>query len=244
MPAATSGLVSPPDFLSHMPKSVVRALDESEVFRDALLSNSHPDPYGPIIALSSIDSYLDAAIRQQRRIAYAKSSIHKSFTGATGVRRGQSLFYDAHFYLISWARIAKLARFVRQTTKFPRIGLVLRKYRTALNDRIDARDHLEHFEDRLPGGKNRDKLHIPNDLLNMTNHHLTFGGRRVDIGPQSLSLLGIIRNDLFAAVLYDSLESLACHNEERFYLLLQKTESKVHTDRTIRKIKKLLKARV
>ena len=73
--------------------------------------------------------------------------------------------------------------------------MVSRKYQTDLKDRKDARDHLEHFEERLPGEKNQSTLGDPNDLLNMANQYLTYGGRRIDIGPDSIRLLKTIRDE-------------------------------------------------
>ena len=241
MPNPKVGPLNPPAFLAQIPKAAVRALDVSEILRDALNSMKNPEVYGPTIALNAIESYFDAAKLQQRRIERAKVSIHKSFSHATGVRRGRNLFYDVHFYLISWARIAKLARFIQQATRFSRTELVLRRYAADLKDRIDARDHLEHFEERLPGGKNQRKLAVPNDLLNMANQYLTYGGRKLDIGPDSIRLLKTIRDEFFIAVLYDSLEKLATANQSRLSDLLNAAASKVHIARTTRKIKRMMK---
>jgi hypothetical protein len=243
MPNPKVKLPNPPAFLSQVPKAVVRALDVSEVLRDALTSMKNPAKYGPVIALSTIESYFDAAKRQQRRIERDRASIHKSFSGATGVGRGRNLFYDVHFYLISWARIAKLARFIQQTTRFSRTGLVLRRYAADLKNRIDARDHLEHFEERLPGGKKQSKLAVPNDLLNMANQYLTYGGRRLDIGPDSIRLLKTIRDEFFTAVLLDSLEAVAKLNESRLSDLLKRAAAKVHVARTTTRVKRMLKGR-
>ena len=243
MPNPNVGPPNPPAFLAQIPKVIVRSLDVSEILQDALNSMKNPEVYGPMIALSTIESYFDAAKLQQRRIERAKVSIHKSFSNTTGVRirRGRNLFYDVHFYLISWARIARLARFIQQTTRFSRTGLVLRRYAADLKDRIDARDHLEHFEERLPGGKNRRKLDVPNDLLNMTNQYLTYGGRKLDIGPDSIRLLKTIRDELFLAILYDSLEKLATENQNLLSDLLKAATSNVYTARMTRKIKGMMK---
>src|SRR3990172_1666632 len=134
MPNPKVGSPSPPEFLSAMPKAVVRALDVFEVFRDALTAMKHPEKYGPLIALGKIESYFDAARHQQRRIERAKASIDRSFSRPIGIRPGKNLFCDVHFYLISWARIAKLARFIQQTTKLSRTGLVLRRFEAELKD--------------------------------------------------------------------------------------------------------------
>ena len=241
MPNPKVGPPNPPSFLSQVPKAVVRSLDVYEVFRDSLNSMENPEMYGPVIALNAIDSYFDAAKLQQRRIERARVSIHKSFSDAKGVRRGRNLFYDVHFYLISWARIAKLARFITQMTRFSRTGLVLRRYAADLKDRIDARDHLEHFEERFPGGKKQSKLAVPNDLLNMANQYLTYGGRQLDIGHNSIRFLKTIRDEFFLAVLYDSLEELATSNQNRLSDLFHAAASRVQVARTTRKIRKMIK---
>jgi len=243
MPNPRVGSPNPPQFLSQVPKAVVRALDVSEVFRDALTSMKHPAKYGPVIALSAIESYFDTAKRQQRRIERAKASIHKSFLHPTGVNRGKNLFYDVHFYLIAWSRIAKLARFIQETTRFSRTGLALRRFQADLKDRIDARDHLEHFEERLPGGKKQSKLAVPNDLLNMANQYLTYGGRRIDIGPDSVRLLKTIRDEFFTGVLFDSIEVLAQEDPSRLSHLFKRAVAEVQVARTTRKVKNILKGR-
>ena len=243
MPNPTIGPPVTPDFLSQVPKAVVRSLDVSEVLRDAMTGINHPEPYGPVIALASIESYFAAAKHQQRRIARARASIHRSFSSAKKVRPGKNLFSDVHFYLIAWARIEKLAQFIRKQTRFSRIGLVLKRYHTDLKNRIDARDHLEHFEDRLPGGKRRSKLAVPNDLLGMVNQYVTFGGRRLDIGPESIRLLKAFRDEFLTAVLYDSIDSLRNNDERQLLRLLKTASSNVSVARTTKKVEQMLKGR-
>ena len=244
MPNPKVGPPTPPAFLDQVPKAVVRALDVSEALRDAMTSMNAPEKYGSVIALSTIDSYFNAAKLQQRRIERARLSIQKSFSRGPATRRGNNLFYDVHFYLISWARIAKLARFIAQKTRFSRTGLVMRRYSTDLKDRIDARDHLEHFEDRLPGGKEQHKLAVPNDLLNMLNQYLTYGGRKLDVGTDSIRLLKTIRDEFLLAVLYDSLEELARANPSRLTDIFDKAASKVRVAHTTMKVKRMLKGKI
>ena len=243
MPNSKVDPPSPPDALSQVPKAIVRALDLSEVFQDALSAIKHPEKYGPLIALHTIESYFDAAKRQQRRIQRAEVSILRSFSHPTRIMPGKNLFYDVHFYLICWARIAKLAWFIQQTTKFSRTGLVLRQFKRDLEARINARDHLEHFEERLPGGKKHSKLAVPNDLVNMVNQHLTYGGRRIDIGPDSIRLLNTIHDEFVTALLFDSIEVLAEEDETRLSRLLNAAVSKVHIAQTTRNVTRMLKDR-
>ena len=116
-----------------VPRVIVRALDTSQVFDYALTANEHPEKYGPVIALDSIESCFDAAKIQQRRIQREKISIRQSFSKSKRTRSGANLFYDVHFYLICWARFAKLVRFIRQETRFPKTGLEFRRFKGDLD---------------------------------------------------------------------------------------------------------------
>ena len=150
MPSSKIGPPTYPLVLATVPRTVIRALDITSVLQHTLSAATPPVDFGPIIALNSVDSYLDAAKFQQRRIERARTAASK------GIRPRRTmhgnLFNDVHFYLICWARIAKLGRFITDKTRFKRAGLVLRRYHAELKERIDCRDHLEHFEERLPGG--------------------------------------------------------------------------------------------
>ncbi len=239
-----SGLDSPPTFLTNAPRSFLKALDPSEALQAALTAASDdPAAYGPVIALHQIQSYLDAAKHQQRRIERIRASTHKAMREGRP-RRGEDLFAVVHFYLICWARIDKSACFIRNATRFKRLGLVLRGYGPELKDRTDARDHLEHFEERLPGGRNQRKLAVSSDLLNMRNEFLTYGGRKLDVGSNSIRLLKEIVAQFQLAVLYDSLEALETTDEPRLVRLLTKAARDVHIARTTNQVKKMLSGRV
>jgi hypothetical protein len=243
MPNPKIGPPNTPEFLSQVPKSVLRVLDVSEVFRDALSSMKLPENEGPVIALRIIESYFDAAKRQQRRIERAKASSHSPPPRSKVSSRGRNLFHDVHFYIISWQRIYKIAEFIRDKTKFSRTGLVIRRYNRDLENRRKARVHLEHFEEQVPGGKKHNELAVPNDLLNMENQYLTFGGLRVDIGPDSIRLLKMFRDEFFTAVKYDSIEALARKDESRLSFLLNRAAKEVSIARSTRKVKRMLKGR-
>jgi hypothetical protein len=234
MPKPKVGPPVSPQLLDKIPKVVIRALDPSEVLQRALSTTNHPTIYGPVIALGTLESYLDAAKRQQQRIERARSTMRMS------KKTRSSLFDDVHFYLICWTRIAKLARFIRDSTKFERIKLVLRCYRVALDERIGGRDHLEHFEERLPGGSRRHELRLPQDLLNMSGDFLTYGGRKLDIGPASVRLLTRIVGEFRTALLFDSVEVLAAANVNQLSLLVQRAASHVHIAQIAKKLNKRL----
>lgn len=234
MPNAKIAPPTPPAFLTNVPKGVFSRLDVHEVLRDAVTLANHPSTYGPLVAFANIESALGAARRQQRRIASAKMALSKP---SRLRRRVGTLFDDVHFYLICWARIAKLGRFVAQATRFRRTGLVLRRYHAELEEMIVARDHLEHFEERLPGGRKHHTLTAPGDLFNLVNQYATFGGRKFDVGRDSLRQLVALVRELQSAVLFDALEAIASADPTRLAFLLRRAATLVHVARISRRIK-------
>jgi hypothetical protein len=222
-----------PPVLATVPRTVIRALDITSALRDALAAATPPVDFGPIIALNSVDSYLDAAKFQQRRIERARTAAFKDIRPRRKMHGG-NLFNDVHFYLICWARIAKLGRFITNKTRFKRAGLVLRRYHAELKERVDCRDHLEHFEERLPGGVKQNKLRVPNDLLNMINENVTYGGRKLDVGPNSIRLLQTIVAEFRTAILFDAVEILATANPKCLFNLLQRAVSDIEITKVTR----------
>ena len=228
----------PPPFWNKVPKSLWRRLRLEEVLRDALAARGQPDLYGSIrLALYSLGSYVEAAKRQQRRIKRAMAAPWRP-----GGRSRSSLFDDTHFYLISWSRVAKLTRFISAKTKFRRVGLVLRRYHSDFKSRIDGRDHLEHFEERLPGGPKVKRMKTPNDLFNMASHYMTYGGRRLDVGPDSLKLLLTATREFRTALLYDSIQALADADGPRLRRLLDRAAREHHVARITKEVREILNA--
>ncbi len=223
----------PPDILRGLPKAVIRELDLSETLHAALIVTKRDHVYGSVIALGAVGSYFEAAKRQQHRIERARATLM-----SRAAARTRSLFDEVHFYLICWARIAKLTRFIAHSTKFRRTGLVLRRYHAELTERVDGRDHLEHFEERLPGGSKRHKLAVPGDLLNMAGQFFTYGGRKINVGPGSVRLLQAIVAEFRTALLFDSVENLAAVEPDRAVTLLRRAESRVHLARVMKQVER------
>ena len=202
----------PPSYMARMPKSARRHLDVDTVLMDALTATNHPTKYAALVAYHRLESTVAAAKRQRRRIAQGKRTLAKQLDARKHpgpLRALAGLFHDVDFYVVCRARIAKLSKFLSQRTRFQRLGRVLRRYRSELDQMIRARDHLEHFEERLPGGSRRNKLRNPSDLFNIAGDHMTFGGERFDVGPTNLSMLTDFVSELRAALLYDALDVLA-----------------------------------
>jgi hypothetical protein len=229
LPSTKAAGFARPEILQGVPKAVVRALEPADALQAAIAVLGPDGGFGAVIALGGLDSYFQAARRQQHRIERAQRTVLQGTSN-----RIRSLFDEVHFYLICWARIAKLARFIAQRTRFRRTGRVLRGYNPALNARVNARDHLEHFEERLPGHPQRVTLRIPADLLNMHGDFLTYGGAGIDIGPASLRLLNTIVTEFRTAVLYDSVEAIAVADRNRAAALIRRAASKVQLARVLR----------
>lgn len=229
-------IVHVPPGLAGVPMAVVNAIDFTSLLLATASLLNPPTDVGLAIGFGSIETYLDAAKRQQQRIKQARSIfLTRSRSGSL---KRNNLFNEVHFYLICWARIAKLGSFIRDKTRFRHVGLVMRHYHSELQKRIDCRDHLEHFEERLPGGGKQSKLQQPNDLLNMVNDHVTYGGRKVDVGPASILLLKTIVSELRRAILFDAIEALATKDSQRLGSLLQRAQSEIQ----MRKIMKATRA--
>lgn len=239
MPSKRVGPPVAPKVLEGVPQSVIRSVEAHDALLHALDAEKHTEPYGPIVALHTLESYFDAAKRQQRRIERASASHRKPPSGRRH-RVRNSLFDDVHFYLICWARIGKLGRFIANETKWRRIGLVLRRYHPELEERRNGRDHLEHFEERLPGAPKHKKMRVPNDLFNMSNHHATFGGNSVDVGPESIRLLKAIIDEFRQALIFDAVESLAKTDIDRLSHLLRRAASTVRVRNAIRRANTML----
>jgi hypothetical protein len=214
-----------------------------EVFRQALFAKGQPDPNGPVIALGSLDAYVEAAKGQQRRI---KQWMTKTAMAAGGwpdeAPSLASLFEATHFYLIAWSRVGKLMKSISNRTRFRGVGLVWRKYHGDFESRIAGRDHLEHFEDRLPGGKEVERLERPGDILNMAGHHMTYGGKRLDVGPDSLKLLLTATREFRTALLYDSVQALVDADQASLSLLLHRAASDHRLDRITKEVRESMNA--
>lgn len=72
---------------------------------------------------------------------------------------------------------------------------------------------------------------------------MTYGGRELNVGPNSIRLLKEIVGRLEQAVLYDSLETLENTDQCRLDALLRRADSKVRIARTTRKVMKMLRPR-
>lgn len=199
------------------------------------------------IALSTVERYLTEAAIQQARLQRARQALlhymdKLSKTAATGQFVSQTSrkpradqFLAIHFYLTCWCIIHRHLLLIRKVSQLREVGLTLRPHLRVLKNYTDARDHYEHIDERLPGQKNAHLLAVRNDLGNFNNYTLSFGGERIDIGPESLKLLKKIVGDTLRALKIGTIEKLAKENPERLNGLFMPIRSK-RIDREVRQM--------
>ncbi len=89
---------------------------------------------------------------------------------------------------------------IRRCSRLEAPNEISRKYRSALESYRKARDHFEHYEERLPGGKISQKLPNPSDYGNLQNGYFSIGGYRWDVSEGSLKRLNSNVAELSAGI--------------------------------------------
>ena len=152
LPNPATPIPPAPSFLKGVPRQVLQHVNVNFLLADALEEEGSSTWLGINVALSRMEATLEAARRQRRRITGAQRRLRGALAGRKSPTTPLGgIFSDVHFYVICWSRIAKLAGYVRDITGWRRVGLTVRRYRRDLDQMVEARDHLEHFEERLPG---------------------------------------------------------------------------------------------
>lgn len=162
------------------------------------------------IAMMNIERYLKAARLQIRRL----KGCHRTIDVRVGKLRKKfesrdftvkhnrwpmwRLFTEIHFYFICWDAIHSRINLLHTKSGFKPISLVRKTHLAELKRYSDARNHLEHYTERLPGGSR--KLQVPGDLGNLWGNLYSLGGERWDVSRKSLRRLENIVRDLRKAV--------------------------------------------
>ena len=158
-----------------------------------LLSADNPDRQNTLraaIAMSRIFAYLQAARHQVRLIeTYEKKIVPKKASYSANMIQA---FIHVHLYFICWAAIGRMIEVIRRCSGLEGPNKVWKKYRRALESYSDARDHFEHYEERLPGGKMPGKLGSPGDYGSLHKGSFSLWGYRWDVSKESLKKLETI----------------------------------------------------
>jgi hypothetical protein len=112
------------------------------------------------------------------------------------------VFADIHFYFICWDTIHKMMKVLKKYSGFKSAIEVYKTHQKTLEQYAAARNHHEHLDERLPGGK-RD---MGSDLGNLvTGGKFSFGGEKWDVTPSSLKLLEKIVAELNSKICEEGL---------------------------------------
>jgi len=101
--------------------------------------------------------YRSASTQIQRIDAIRRSTqlaIEKAIRGdrASDFRKGRRIYAEVHFYFICWHAIHERIKLVKLRSGFT-LSRIYRKHRLRFANYSTARDHLEHYLERLPGGR-------------------------------------------------------------------------------------------
>ena len=147
--------------------------------------------------LSGIYSYLDGARTQIQRIT---ENLKLYNSQAEGWEAAVSQAHrDIHFYFICWHSIFQRIVLLKELSRLATPRRILQRYRKDLKHYEDARDHEEHFPDRLFGRKNKkgEPLARPGHLGSVDSlGTYYYGGVGYDVTAKGLSSLEEIVNAL------------------------------------------------
>ena len=168
----------------------------------SLLISTNPDGTANLraaIAMSRIYACLEAARTQVRAIeALEKKADPKKPSYSSAMIQA---FIQVHLYFICWAAIGRMIEVIRRCSGLEAPSRVWKKYRAELKRYAEARDHFEHYEERLPGGKISEKLINPGDYGSLRNGYFSLGGFKWDISPRSVRNLNLIIEELAREIL-------------------------------------------
>lgn len=161
------------------------------------------------IAMSRLYAYLGAAREQVRvievlgRKAYPKKPSYSS----TMIQA----FIHIHLYFICWAAIGRMIEVIKGCSGLKAPNNVWKKYRVELKQYADARDHFEHYEERLPGGKKE-----ISSYGNLQHGWFSLGDHRWEVSKESLKKLENIVAKLDANILSDAAERVKGQMSSKF----------------------------
>lgn len=197
---------APPD--PRQLRKLLREIDSRRHYDAATLLHwtvsDHKYCVGCAVAMDQINKYLVGARTQIRRIKRSVEKIDQSHSdmmkpGLSPTSWQAALeqaFLDIHYYFVCWDAARKMIEFLKTHSGFKAVGEVYKHHRRVLERYGDARDHLEHYDERLCGRKKKENLAVPSDMGNLHGYVYTLGGERYDAGPDSLKKLERIVSDL------------------------------------------------
>lgn len=120
----------------------------------------------------------------------------------------ESLFIEIHFYFVTWTNCQNMMKTLASFPEYTEASKHYNSVRKHLDHYTEARNTFEHFHERLPAGKNRDRvkeMRAPNAgprrvFGGLAKGSYTFSDRSWDITPVSLNLLQSIVEEFLGKV--------------------------------------------
>jgi len=133
-------------------------------------------------ALLTLERYVNGTMIQWNRIQSDKRALPGPGPGVDQTLM-LTLFLDIHFYFVCYDKAQNLLKYLAEETdgdaKLNNLWQTLRHKFKPFND---ARNHLEHIENRI-------RRRYLSDFGNLENDTFTFGGERFDISASGLQIL-------------------------------------------------------
>ena len=119
------------------------------------------------------------------------------------------IFNDIHFYFITWGGIRSMMGVIANQPEFKEANIIFNSHRKTIEHYINARNTFEHFDERLPGCKNHERVKevqaqgaSPRKILKGISKkgYYLHSDKKWDIKPSSLKLLEEITQEFIGAV--------------------------------------------
>lgn len=158
-----------------------------------------------LLALVRATSYTHAVHEQVRDVAAAIARTDARFRKAS--MHDQVSVTAAHFCFICWHAVAEILHKIRENGfRFRTPREVLRKHKKQLAHYSEARHHLEHFPERLPGENRSDWKGDPQRSMTGSVAMVTDGaefvflGDRWDVSPRCAESLTALVEELLLGI--------------------------------------------
>lgn len=119
------------------------------------------------------------------------------------------IFNDIHFYFIAWGGVRSMMRVLAKQPEFKEANIIFNSHRKTIEHYINARNTFEHFDERLPGGKNDKRVKevraqgaSPRKILRgiSKDGYYLHSDKKWDIKPSSLKLLEEITQEFIESI--------------------------------------------
>lgn len=136
-----------------------------------------------------IEKYVNAGIKQYERMSKHREDIKKTKVPREFKEPLATLFYDIHFYFICWDKVHNLFLRFCEVVGDAKLEKIKTRYASDFQKYSEARNNLEHIDERLLGKTRGKKPKFPGDLGNLAGDYYTFWGEKYYVGNKSIETL-------------------------------------------------------